>query len=71
MNRATCPRYQREAPQSPLATRAVATQKLAAVSHRRRAIEYSTQKAHRKAKTQAKIVFGAGAKEYLDTHPRD
>jgi hypothetical protein len=46
-------------------------QKLAAVSRRRRAIEYSAQKAHRKAETQAKIVFGAGAKEYLDTHPRD
>ena len=51
--------------------RAKYKQKLAAVSRRRRAIEYSTQKAHRKAETQAKIVFGAGAKEYLDTHPRD
>jgi hypothetical protein len=51
--------------------RAQYKQKLAAVSRRKRAIEYSTKKAHRKTETQAKIVFGAGAKEYLDTHPRD
>ena len=51
--------------------RAKYKQKLAAVSRRRRAIEYSTQKAHRKTETQAKIVFGTGAKEYLDSHPRD
>ena len=51
--------------------RAKYKQKLAAVTRKRRAIEYSTQKAHRKTETQAKIVFGAGAKEYLDTHLKD
>ena len=36
----------------------------------RRAIEYSTQKAHRKTETQAKIVFGAGAKSSWTLTPR-
>ena len=51
--------------------RAEYRQKLAAVSRRRRAIQSRGERTRRKIDAQAKIVYGVGAKEYLDTHPRD
>jgi len=46
-------------------------QKIKILARRRRTIESSEQKARRRKENQAKIVYGALAKEYLDSNPRD
>ncbi len=46
-------------------------QKIKILVRRRRTIETSEQRARRRKEAQAKIVYGALAKAYLDNHPED
>ena len=46
-------------------------QKIKILARRRRTIESSTQRIRRRKEAQAKIVYGALAKAYLDNHPED
>jgi hypothetical protein len=45
--------------------------KIKVLAQRRRTIETSEQRARRRKENQAKIVFGALAKDYLDHNPKD
>lgn len=45
--------------------------RLAELSRRKRRIESAEHKARRRKETQAKIIYGVGAKAYLDKNPQD
>jgi hypothetical protein len=67
-----CPDVSKEARLQDLDQRASQLRaRLTELNRRKRRIESAKHKARRRKETQAKIIYGVGAKAYLDKNPRD